>query len=195
MAKGNLNHLSSCQRCGLHKTRTKVVIGRGTLPADILFIGEGPGSSEDIIGKPFVGPVGRVLDHLILYSAQDAGLRRAPTFYLTNSVLCRPTDDTGKNRQPYPPEVWQCEHNLTQIINEVNPLRCVLLGEVAKRYYLRRFPGALTMYHPAYLLRKGGMETPEFRQCLANLSQLFTEVKEARKCQKRQVSKKPHKTV
>ncbi len=55
----------SCTRCPLHTTRRWVVLGRGTLPCDVLFVGEAPGNSENDIGKPFIGQAGKILDSLI----------------------------------------------------------------------------------------------------------------------------------
>lgn len=59
----------SCQRCALGRTRDKIVLAKGRLPCDVLFVGEAPGESEDVIGLPFVGPAGRLLDEMI----RDAG--------------------------------------------------------------------------------------------------------------------------
>jgi len=55
----------NCTNCQLHKTRKQVVVGRGTIPADILFIGEAPGISEDTIGLAFIGEGGKLLDYMI----------------------------------------------------------------------------------------------------------------------------------
>ncbi len=54
-----------CKRCPLYKTRRKIVHCRGSLPCDIFFLGEAPGDSEDLLGKPFVGPAGKLLDRII----------------------------------------------------------------------------------------------------------------------------------
>jgi uracil-DNA glycosylase len=54
-----------CTRCPLHTVRSNVVLARGSIPCDILFVGEAPGRSEDALGKPFVGPAGILLDEMI----------------------------------------------------------------------------------------------------------------------------------
>lgn len=55
----------NCDLCPLHKQRNRICIARGTVPCDVLFVGEAPGPSEDAIGQPFVGPAGKLLDQII----------------------------------------------------------------------------------------------------------------------------------
>lgn len=55
----------ACTRCYLHLGRRKVVLARGQIPAEVLFVGEAPGEAEDTLGKPFKGPAGQLLDHII----------------------------------------------------------------------------------------------------------------------------------
>lgn len=76
---------SDCRRCVLCHRRKRVVLGRGTLPARLLLIGEAPGASEDVIGRAFVGPAGKLLNR-ILRAAIDFDLSVA----MTNLVACVP---------------------------------------------------------------------------------------------------------
>ena len=68
-----------------------VCLARGKVPCDVLFVGEAPGESEDTIGKPFVGPAGKLLDYIIGRALQGTELRAA----FTNLVCCIPRDDDG----------------------------------------------------------------------------------------------------
>lgn len=64
---------NDCQRCRLCEGRTNVVLARGRVPCDVLFIGEAPGVSEDILNKPFVGPAGKLLDSIVEKAWEKAG--------------------------------------------------------------------------------------------------------------------------
>ncbi|HEX3623342.1 MAG TPA: uracil-DNA glycosylase family protein, partial [Acidimicrobiales bacterium] len=72
---------AGCQACDLWKLGTQTVFGEGAERAEVMFVGEQPGDKEDIAGRPFVGPAGRVLDDAI----QQAGIDRS-RIYLTNAV-------------------------------------------------------------------------------------------------------------
>ena len=76
-----------CKRCALGEHRTRIVIGRGKTPADILMLGEAPGRAEDIIGEPFIGGSGKLLDLIIKKS-----YLHEYSIYFTNIVLCRAWD-------------------------------------------------------------------------------------------------------
>ena len=89
---------STCTECRLAERRRNVVFGEGDPTAGLVLVGEGPGDTEDALGRPFVGRAGQLLDRAI----GDAGLRRDQV-YITNTVKCRAADwSTGKpvNRAP-----------------------------------------------------------------------------------------------
>ena len=80
--------MRSCTNCELCETRTKAVPGKGNFDADVIFVGEAPGRSEDINGEPFVGAAGKKLDAIL----EDAGINRNDV-YITNIVKCRPPNN------------------------------------------------------------------------------------------------------
>ena len=86
----------ACQRCGLCQTRTNVVFGQGVPNAEVLFVGEGPGASEDEQGLPFVGRSGQLLINYL----EAIDLSREKNVYIANIVKCRPP----QNRDPLPEE-------------------------------------------------------------------------------------------
>lgn len=108
-----------CGRCGLAKTRNKVVGMRGG-PANIMFIGEAPGREEDQQGIPFVGAAGRNFE---MYCS-EAGIK-APT--VTNVVKCRPSG----NRFPFDSEIEACSEWLDLQLTFVAPRIVVLMGKAA----------------------------------------------------------------
>ena len=137
-------------------------------PADVLFIGEGPGYQEDREGEPFVGPAGQLLDKILA----SIGLSRQ-TVYIANIVKCHPMKDPstpearGNDRPPTPEEAAACRPFLDEQIAAVNPRVIVTLGATAARELLgvssitrergrwREYNGikALPTFHPAALLR------------------------------------------
>ena len=88
-----VREIHDCTRCTLSAKRTNAVPGEGSLDADIVFIGEGPGFHEDREGRPFVGPAGKLLDELLA----SIGLARGDV-YITNMIKCR----APNNRDPLP---------------------------------------------------------------------------------------------
>ena len=89
----------ACTRCELCATRTNVVFGQGVPDAEVLFVGEGPGQSEDEQGLPFVGRSGQLLDKYLFAIDLD----RKKNCYIANIVKCRPP----QNRDPLPAEHGQ----------------------------------------------------------------------------------------
>lgn len=173
-------YLTKCRRCGLHRTRRNVVVGRGFIPADVLFIGEAPGKSEDMRGEPFIGPSGRLLDKMF-DEARDLLELPAPSYYITNTALCRPTDSkNGPNRQPSEEEVLKCFRNVDKIIRKVSPKAVVLVGKVAERYYSKLPYKIFTIQHPAFILRTGGVRSEYYITNRQKLMEVFRWVNDAR---------------
>jgi DNA polymerase len=109
----------ACTRCGLASGRKLAVPGEGPAPADLMFIGEGPGFHENEQGRPFVGPAGKFLEQLLA----SIGLTRQQVF-IANVVKCRPPG----NRDPQPDEMAACGDFLTEQIELVSPRLVVTLG-------------------------------------------------------------------
>jgi uracil-DNA glycosylase family 4 len=166
----------TCKRCALHHTRRKVVIGRGTIPCDVLFIGEAPGKSEDFLGIPFCGPTKRIMESGIARAATLAAW--SPSVYYTNVLACRPCDTArGPNRVPTSDEAWACRDRLMDVIAATTPRRIVLVGDTAERFYRNAFPHAAHIAHPAFLLRTDGEQSPMFRGFVRGICEVFLELK------------------
>jgi len=149
-----------CHLCQLSKSRTHVVFGEGNISADIMFVGEAPGVTEDTSGKPFVGRSGELLTNMI----EKVLLIPRTEVYITNIVKCRPRD----NAEPTPTEAHTCHPYLLKQIELIQPKIIVALGATAYHYLsgddtaISKVRGTLheqngyilvPTYHPSYLLR------------------------------------------
>lgn len=152
--------VKACRLCRLAENRINAVAGEGLYNAAIMLIGEAPGASEDLAGRPFVGHAGKILDQALAY----ARLRREQVF-ITNVVKCRPPN----NRRPKRDEILACINYLYRQIDAVRPRVICLLGSTAHDALLggrfkdhrgrvvikgigyARYP-CLTTYHPAALI-------------------------------------------
>jgi DNA polymerase len=148
-----------CTLCRLAEGRTTVVFGEGDRHADLLVVGEAPGYEEDISGRPFVGPAGKLLDRMLA----AIGFRRDEVF-ICNVLKCRPP----KNRDPLPDEVAACKPYLRRQVEMIAPTAICAFGRFAAQTLLQselslsrlrggvhefmRIPVVVT-YHPAALLR------------------------------------------
>jgi uracil-DNA glycosylase family 4 len=121
---------SECRKCKLCEGRTKVCLVRGSLPAQVLFLGEAPGPSEDVIGKPFFGPAGDLLQEMI-----DEAVGTRVTYAFTNLIACIPMDDdNSKFTEPPKYAVEACRPRLIEIIKIVKPRLIFLVGKAAEKY-------------------------------------------------------------
>lgn len=159
--------MEECQRCPLFELGTATVPGEGPAAARLVIVGEQPGDQEDIAGRPFVGPAGRMLDDALL----DAGIER-DAVYVTNAVKRFKFVLRGKRRvhqKPNVNEIEQCRWWLDLERSLVAPRATVALGATAARSLLgkpvrigdvRGQPlndedgnTIVVTVHPAYLLR------------------------------------------
>ncbi len=128
------SEVEACRKCPLGRTRIKAVFGVGNPRAKVMFIGEGPGYSEDRKGEPFVGRAGQLLDKIL----ESIGLSRQ-TIYIANTVKCHPmknpeTPDARSNdRPPDETEMNACRPYLDDQIDLIAPAFIVTLGSVSTK--------------------------------------------------------------
>ncbi|MCB2022669.1 MAG: uracil-DNA glycosylase [Burkholderiaceae bacterium] len=157
--------VSSCRACALCESRTQTVFGCGNAQADWMIVGEAPGEKEDLLGEPFVGKAGQLLDAML--RAIELTRQPAPPaqqVYIANTLKCRPP----ANRNPMPIELTRCEPYLVRQVELVRPRIILAMGRFAVQALLRssepigRLRGRVhryldvplvVTYHPAYLLR------------------------------------------
>ena len=127
---------AECKACDLWKTGTQTVFGEGSPKADLMLVGEQPGDKEDLAGRPFVGPAGRILDQAL----EEAGIDRARV-YVTNAVKHFKWEPRGKRRlhkRPDAGEVAACRPWLDRELELVRPKVVVCLGATAAQALLGR---------------------------------------------------------
>jgi len=156
-----------CTRCDLYKNATQTVFGEGGSEARVVFVGEQPGDKEDLEGRPFVGPAGRLFDAIL----EEVGIDRKKT-YVTNAVKHFKFEPRGKRRihsKPNAGEIRACRWWLDQELTLIQPDVAVALGATAARALvgkpvpITKFRGTLLesaegvpvfiTVHPSYLLR------------------------------------------
>jgi uracil-DNA glycosylase family protein len=160
--------VDSCRRCPLYKNATQGVPGEGKAGAPLMLIGEQPGNDEDLAGKPFIGPAGRVLNQALM----EAGIDRSKT-YVTNAVRHFKYEPRGKRRlhkRPNNAEIERCRWWTDLERALVEPKLIVAMGATAARGLLNKTvtisqmrgnvialensaTQALITIHPSYLLR------------------------------------------
>jgi uracil-DNA glycosylase family protein len=164
---------SRCTGCDLYRRATQTVFGEGPVPARLMLVGEQPGNEEDLAGRPFVGPAGRLLDEAL----GQAGIDRSQV-YVTNVVKHFKWEPRGKRRihaKPSAGEIAACLPWLEAELALVQPRVMVCLGATAAQALLgRKFrvsqqrgefvasplaPRVLATVHPSSLLRAPDDET------------------------------------
>ena len=143
-----------CTRCPLYKDATQTVFGEGPLDARLIFVGEQPGDQEDLAGKPFVGPAGRMFDDAL----DKAGIDRARV-YVTNAVKHFKYEMRGKRRihsKPNAGEIQACRWWYGQERGIIRPAVTVALGATAARQMLGKAVTISAMRGAAHKLEDGG---------------------------------------
>ncbi|MCQ2483249.1 MAG: uracil-DNA glycosylase [Clostridia bacterium] len=151
----------NCGNCDLRKGATNTVIYRGSLNAPLMVIGEAPGESEDLQGKPFVGRSGQLLQNLLAsFGLSDEN------YHICNICKCRPP----QNRRPTAEEIKACKRLLAKQFKLVGPKVILLcgstayeaffnpptkprMGDVRGKFIEKNGILIMTTYHPAFLLR------------------------------------------
>jgi DNA polymerase len=181
-----------CRACALWRNATQTVFGEGSAAAEIMFVGEQPGDREDIEGKPFVGPAGRLFDRAL----EDAGIDRRKV-YVTNVVKHFKFTRRGKRRihkKPAAEEIAACRPWLQTELDLVKPRVLVALGATAAQALLGRSfrvttqrgrfvesdlaPVVTATVHPSSILRAPDEETrhQEMRRFVADLKKVAREL-------------------
>jgi uracil-DNA glycosylase family 4 len=152
---------NGCGAPDCNKAR-RVVLGRGVIPCDLLFVGEAPGESEDCLGKPFVGPAGKLLNRIIdqalaqwqVEGTVGAGYNSV-VWAFTNIVGCIPRnpENADKADQPLPEQIQQCEPRLQEFIEIAQPKVIIAVGKLSAQWIDPKETPLVEIIHPAAILR------------------------------------------
>jgi DNA polymerase len=174
-----------CQACHLYQHATQTVFGEGPKSARLMFVGEQPGDYEDVAGKPFVGPAGKIMDRAL----GDAGIDRKEV-YVTNAVKHFKWEPRGKRRlhkKPNSREIAACRPWLEAEVRTVRPTLVVAMGATAAQTIFgpsfrvtrergkilssKLAPKVLATVHPSSLLRQRDEESRhrEYKHFVADL--------------------------
>ena len=185
---------AGCTACHLHELGTQTVFGEGRASADVVLVGEQPGDQEDLAGKPFVGPAGKLLDRAL----EAAGIDRS-TVYVTNAVKhfkWEPSANTKRriHKKPDTREIGACKPWLEAELALLKPRLVVALGATAAQALMGKsfrvtasrgqvfdLPPAsklVATVHPSSILRAPGLENRavEFDKLVADLAVVAEEL-------------------
>jgi len=162
-----------CEACHLYKRATQTVFGEGPKSATMMLVGEQPGDYEDVAGKPFVGPAGKIMDQAL----EEAGIDRSQV-YVTNAVKHFKWEPRGKRRihqKPNSREIAACRPWLEAELRIVKPKLVVAMGATAAQTIFgpgfrvtrergkvlssKLAPKVLATVHPSSLLRQPDEES------------------------------------
>lgn len=174
----------NCQRCELSRKRTRVVLCRGELPCDILFIGEAPGESENTLGRPFVGPAGKLLDSIVEKAIGDT--RRIA---FTNLVGCIPREENAKKAsEPDGDAIQACSPRVIDLVKIGTPKLIVTVGALSSKWIGEDARGmkhrirfnpevpTVSIVHPAAILRASwAAQGMMIQKCVVQISQAVEE--------------------
>lgn len=167
----------TCTRCELHQHRKKVVMARGSIPADVAFVGEAPGLSEDVMGQPFTGPAGKLLDHIVKRSVPK---QFKVGFF--NLVACIPKygDATSKAGEPDQTSIDACAPRLEALLHLCSPRLIVCVGSLARDNLDVKYKGPyedlpdvpqIHILHPAAILRQSeAQQGMSVQRCVVDIS-------------------------
>jgi uracil-DNA glycosylase len=183
---------AACKRCPLFKFDTQTVFGDGPADAKVMLVGEQPGDQEDLLGLPFVGPAGKILNR-----ALEASQILRDRLYLTNAVKHFKHVPRGKrplHQKPNAHEFERCRWWLKLELDIIKPQLAVALGATAarglmgrpmkiaasrgKEFMIRDGPPLIVTIHPSMLLRQptDAARRKQFDQCTADLKRIAIKV-------------------
>jgi len=164
----------NCAGCELCNVRKNIVLARGKIPCDVLFVGEAPGASEDAIGLPFIGPAGKLLDEQIKEALENSG-RTELRIAFTNLVCCIPKENGTKTGEPNKEHIDACSERLTEFMVLCDPRLIVAVGDLSKKWLGDKSEVHIT--HPAAILRAEIVRQALMRQrVVVTLENAFREI-------------------
>ncbi len=156
-------------------------MARGKIPCDLLFMGEAPGASEDVLGIPFIGPAGQLLDQIIddavdnHFEFRDPGTRIA----FTNLIACIPKGEDGKKAgEPERGHIEACQSRLREFIEIAKPCAIVCVGLHSEKWIPKVWKGkTISIIHPAAIMRMDvSQQALAIQRCVVRISDVIEEL-------------------
>jgi len=172
---------SNCTSCTLCKTRSKTILGTGKMPCDVLLLGDSPGTAEDTVGRPFVGPAGSLLIEMCERAQELAEAEELRLFY-SNMLSCVPfQEETLKTKFPEEEEIKSCAPRLNDLIQLLKPKGIVMVGRLSGKfapiYCDWDFDYSVEIIHPAAILRADdALKGITAQKTILLLEEFFTKV-------------------
>ncbi len=181
----------ACEKCEIGRHSSRRIFYRGNVPADILIVGEAPGDTEAVLGEPFVGPAGKMLDRIVRKAVGvDIGEVKEgyPTLCATNAIACVPQGDASaafKLRPPEKDEVINCSPRLKEFIELVHPQVIICAGRIAEQAITHlnpTMPGSYRpipytyMPHPAAILRQEERGRLDFKRAIESIHEALNQM-------------------
>lgn len=181
--KSHARRWGQCEDChlGCLSTTANHVLYDGVAPAKVLFIGEAPGDSENMLGIPFIGKVGKILRQM---------LKEVPTlsYCITNTIACFPPNEVGHFREPNKQEALSCAPRVVELFRLCKPKLVVLLGRIAVKFLPEEIKESgvniLELKHPGFIARNGGIGSAEYKRNLHKLRRAYNAITEKRATKK-----------
>ncbi len=161
-----------CYECPLGTPQKSRVLARGTIPAQVVFVGEAPGVDENVMGLPFVGKSGRLLE--VLIQEVKVACPFWTTYAITNLVACKPFEGSDILAPQYP-HISECSPRVSQFLELVKPAIVITLGIKASNYLNPNtipWPSR-SLLHPSAILRVGGLQSGSYTSTLNTLTEFL----------------------
>lgn len=166
----HLEAWKDCTLCQYSETRKRIVLGKGDIPCDILLVGEGPGPSENVLGLPFIGKSGKLLDRILFKALGPPETRKWRIAY-NNIIACIPLVEGHEKEEPDPECVIACIPRVEEFIRICKPKLLIAVGTITEDWFDQRHKDSIkvphntpivSMMHPGRILRM-----PEAAQSMA----------------------------
>ena len=157
----HVNKWKGCTQCEYGETRHKIVLGKGDIPCDILFCGEAPGASENVLGLPFIGKAGKILDRIV-YKVFGSPQTNKYRIAYNNIIACIPLVDGHEKEVPDDECIVSCRERLEEFIKIASPKLIIAVGKLSDDWLDQTYKHAVrvpnktpivAIQHPASILR------------------------------------------
>ena len=169
---------SECKQCPIGRYSNSRIFYKGSIPADILIVGEAPGDTDLVLNKPFAGPAGRLLDKILAEAFEE--VEHEVHFCMTYSILCSPCEPPQfKMRTPSENEIRNCSSRLQNFYDIVAPSHVIAAGRIAEKAVKRlraaksaNPPDCTVIQNPISILNQAEQGTLDYKRAVSALKEI-----------------------